>query len=89
MDDAQKWQDASEHVVKAVVTILFYRPRPFDTEEACCSEATGFVVDAKRGIICTNRVELLQNDNFGVSTRLTEGLACCRAGTISRSMSIP
>jgi S1-C subfamily serine protease len=27
----------------------------FDTEEAGCSVATGFVVDAKRGLILTNR----------------------------------
>jgi hypothetical protein len=56
MDEGQLWKKTCEEAVKAVVTILFYRPRPFDTESAGASEATGFVVDAKRGIILTNRV---------------------------------
>jgi hypothetical protein len=55
----QTWQDICEEAIKAVVTILMYYPRPFDTEDTGCSEATGFVLDAKRGIILTNRVRLL------------------------------
>jgi hypothetical protein len=50
------WQETCEQAVKAIVTILMYYPRSFDTEKAGCSEATGFVVNAEKGIILTNRV---------------------------------
>ncbi|KAF2435560.1 nuclear serine protease HtrA2/Nma111 [Tothia fuscella] len=49
------WQHTSEKVVTSIVSILNYFPRPFDTENYYCSDATGFVVDAKRGLILTNR----------------------------------
>lgn len=51
----QRWADTSKHVIKAVVTISFRQTRPFDTDCAFAAEATGFVVDAERGLICTNR----------------------------------
>ncbi|ONH77809.1 hypothetical protein BOH78_0283, partial [Pichia kudriavzevii] len=50
-----KWQKTVEKVVKSVVSIHFMQPVNFDTETSLCSEATGFVVDAKQGIILTNR----------------------------------
>jgi hypothetical protein len=51
------WQATCEQAVTTVVSLLYYYPRPFDTDAyAYASEATGFVVDAKRGIILTNRV---------------------------------
>ncbi|KAH3668788.1 hypothetical protein OGAPHI_002543 [Ogataea philodendri] len=53
--DHPKWQHIVETVVKTVVSIHFAQVVSFDTESALCSEATGFVVDAERGIILTNR----------------------------------
>ncbi|KAG7921744.1 hypothetical protein KL905_002509 [Ogataea polymorpha] len=53
--DHSRWQHIVEKVVKSVVSIHFAQVVNFDTENALCSEATGFVVDAKLGIILTNR----------------------------------
>ncbi|CCH60350.1 hypothetical protein TBLA_0C05520 [Henningerozyma blattae CBS 6284] len=50
-----KWQNTISNVVKSVVSIHFSQVTPFDSESALVSEATGFVVDAKLGIILTNR----------------------------------
>ncbi|BAP72982.1 pro-apoptotic serine protease NMA111 [Kluyveromyces marxianus] len=50
-----KWQDTISKVVQSVVSIHFSQVAPFDSESAIVSEATGFVVDAKLGIILTNR----------------------------------
>ena len=44
-----------DRVVPAVVAIRVTATRPFDTERAGVSNATGFVVDAARGLILTNR----------------------------------
>ncbi|ODV58700.1 Nma111p [Ascoidea rubescens DSM 1968] len=49
------WQQTIERIVKSVVSIQFSQVSAFDTESACCSQATGFIVDSKRGIILTNR----------------------------------
>jgi len=49
------WEDMINLAVKAIVSIRFAQPVAFDSEDACTSEATGFVVDAERGIILTNR----------------------------------
>lgn len=49
------WQYAIHRAVKSVVSIHFSNITPFDTERTYVSEATGFVVDAERGIIMTNR----------------------------------
>jgi hypothetical protein len=43
-------------VVKNVVAIHFCQTCSFDTDTAISSEATGFVVDAEKGYILTNRV---------------------------------
>jgi pro-apoptotic serine protease NMA111 len=53
--DTVEWQATIERVVRNVVSIHFCQTCSFDTDPACSSEATGFVVDAKRGYILTNR----------------------------------
>ena len=52
--DTAAWQATIEQVVKNVVSIHFCQPCSFDTDAACSSEATGFVVDALKGYILTN-----------------------------------
>lgn len=53
--ESAEWQATIEKVVKNVVSIHFCQTASFDTDSALSSEATGFVVDAKRGYILTNR----------------------------------
>jgi len=53
--DTPEWQATIEKVVKSVVSIHFCQTCSFDTDPAISSEATGFVVDAERGYILTNR----------------------------------
>lgn len=53
--DSPEWQATIESVVKSVVSIHFCQTCSFDTDLSMCSQATGFVVDAKRGYILTNR----------------------------------
>ncbi|KAI9666208.1 MAG: hypothetical protein M1821_004143 [Bathelium mastoideum] len=53
--DTAEWQATIERVVKSVVSIHFCQTCSFDTDPAMSSEATGFVVDAERGYILTNR----------------------------------
>ncbi|KFA67729.1 hypothetical protein S40285_00945 [Stachybotrys chlorohalonatus IBT 40285] len=50
-----EWQDTIQNVVRNVVAIRFCQTCSFDTDAALTSEATGFVVDAERGYIMTNR----------------------------------
>ncbi len=50
-----EWQQTIEDVVQSVVAIQFSQVATFDCDSAVVSEATGFVVDSKRGIILTNR----------------------------------
>ena len=50
-----EWQATIEQVVKNVVSIHFCQTCSFDTSSAFSSEATGFVVDAAKGYILTNR----------------------------------
>lgn len=50
-----EWQATIENVVRNVVSIRFCQTCSFDTDPALNSEATGFVVDAERGYILTNR----------------------------------
>ena len=47
--DTAEWQATIENVVNSVVSIRFCQTYSFDTDSACASEATGFVVDAERG----------------------------------------
>lgn len=53
--DSPEWQATIEIVVKSVVSIHFCQTCSFDTELSMSSQATGFVVDAERGYILTNR----------------------------------
>ena len=53
-DDAE-WTDTLERISSGVVSIRIDSTRAFDTEWNASSQATGFVVDAERGIILTNR----------------------------------
>jgi len=53
--DTAEWQATIENVVRNVVSIRFCQTCSFDTDPALTSEATGFVVDAERGYILTNR----------------------------------
>jgi S1-C subfamily serine protease len=49
------WSGTLERIATGVVSIRVDSTRAFDTEWNASSQATGFVVDAKRGIILTNR----------------------------------
>ena len=51
----QSWNRTLEHISTAVVSIRVDSTRAFDTERNQSSQATGFVVDAERGLILTNR----------------------------------
>lgn len=53
--DSPEWQATIETVVKSVVSIHFCQTCSFDTDMSMSSQATGFVVDAERGYILTNR----------------------------------
>ncbi|KAF1985448.1 Pro-apoptotic serine protease NMA111 [Aulographum hederae CBS 113979] len=53
--DSAEWQATVERVIKSVVSIHFCQTCSFDTDPALASEATGFVVDAEKGYIMTNR----------------------------------
>lgn len=53
--DSPEWQATIEAVVKSVVSIHFCQTCSFDTDLSMSSQATGFVVDAERGYILTNR----------------------------------
>ncbi|KAH6578173.1 hypothetical protein BASA60_003769 [Batrachochytrium salamandrivorans] len=50
-----EWQRTISDVLPALVSIRFSQVAAFDTEGPLTSEATGFVVDAKLGLILTNR----------------------------------
>jgi S1-C subfamily serine protease len=49
------WNETLDRIASAVVSIRIDSPRAFDTERNLSSQATGFVVDAERGLILTNR----------------------------------
>ncbi len=49
------WSETLDRIAPAVVQIRVDAPRPFDTEWENTTEATGFVVDAEKGLILTNR----------------------------------
>ncbi|RMJ15913.1 hypothetical protein CDV36_004395 [Fusarium kuroshium] len=53
--ESEAWQRAIETVVESVVSIRYCHPYSFDTNISGSSEATGFVVDAEKGIVLTNR----------------------------------
>ena len=49
------WEETIEEVTPAIVSIKVSVTRTFDTGNATSSQGTGFIVDAERGIILTNR----------------------------------
>ena len=49
------WAQTLERIASGVVTIQIDSTRAFDTEWNTSAQATGFVIDAKRGLILTNR----------------------------------
>jgi S1-C subfamily serine protease len=51
----QSWNRTLERIASGVVSIQIDSTRAFDTERNQSSQATGFVVDAERGLILTNR----------------------------------
>jgi len=56
MADRQRdWSKVINNATDSIVTIRVDAVRAFDTSSNSSSQATGFVVDAKRGIILTNR----------------------------------
>jgi len=50
-----QWQQTLDRVAPAVVVLRVSVPRSFDTEVPAIELATGFVVDARNGLILTNR----------------------------------
>jgi S1-C subfamily serine protease len=50
-----EWTDTIDRISSGVVSIRVDSTRAFDTEWNSSSQATGFVVDAERGLILTNR----------------------------------
>ena len=53
--ESQAWSGTLERISTGVVSIKIDSTRAFDTEWNQSSQATGFVVDAQRGLILTNR----------------------------------
>ena len=49
------WAVTLERIASSVVSINVDQTRAFDTEWNTTAQATGFVVDAERGLILTNR----------------------------------
>lgn len=49
------WESTLERVAPSVVSLRVTSARDFDTEEAGIVVGTGFVVDARRGLLLTNR----------------------------------
>jgi S1-C subfamily serine protease len=49
------WAQTLERIATGVVSIQIDSTRAFDTEWNTTAQATGFVIDAKRGLILTNR----------------------------------
>jgi S1-C subfamily serine protease len=52
---AADWAATLERIASSVVAIQIDQARAFDTERNTSAQATGFVVDAERGLILTNR----------------------------------
>ena len=53
--ESADWEATLRRVVPSVVVLRVSATRPFDTENPGTYTATGFVVDAERGLILTNR----------------------------------
>ncbi len=55
LEESPGWARTLERISTGVVAIQIDSTRAFDTDWNASSQATGFVVDAKRGLILTNR----------------------------------
>lgn len=55
VNGAPDWASTLERIAGSVVAIKIDQTRAFDTEWNASTQATGFVVDAERGLILTNR----------------------------------
>ncbi|KAI9504102.1 hypothetical protein BX070DRAFT_190328 [Coemansia spiralis] len=55
LKDVPKWQEVTEASLSGIVSIRASQPIFFDTDGVTCMVASGFIIDAKRGIILTNR----------------------------------
>jgi S1-C subfamily serine protease len=55
IEERPEWARTLERIANGVVAIQIDETRAFDTEWNTSAQATGFVVDAKRGLILTNR----------------------------------
>ncbi|CAG8506021.1 3909_t:CDS:2 [Cetraspora pellucida] len=53
--EVQSWETTLEKAIKAIVSIKANHVRSFDTETSGDYSATGFIVDAERGLILSNR----------------------------------
>ena len=54
-DNEAAWRETLKQIRPSVVSLRVNKTRPFDTESNTLLDGTGFVVDAQRGIILTNR----------------------------------
>jgi hypothetical protein len=59
-----EWQGTIQKVVRNVVAIRFCQTCSFDTDQALTSEATGFVVDSKRGYVVIKRWHCRKPSNW-------------------------
>ena len=55
LEESTRWSRTLERISTGVVAITIDAARAFDTEWNTSSQATGFIVDAERGLILTNR----------------------------------
>ncbi|KAI8818396.1 trypsin-like cysteine/serine peptidase domain-containing protein [Fimicolochytrium jonesii] len=62
---APQWQQTIEQSILSIVSIRFSQVASFDTDGTDSSEASGFVVDATRGLILTNRHVACAGPFFG------------------------
>ncbi|MCP3673549.1 MAG: trypsin-like peptidase domain-containing protein, partial [Gammaproteobacteria bacterium] len=53
--ETDSWKTTIDNVTNSIVSIQLEVPRAFETSRPMSSQGTGFVVDAERGIILTNR----------------------------------
>ncbi|NOY62750.1 MAG: PDZ domain-containing protein, partial [Gammaproteobacteria bacterium] len=53
--EEEQWEQVVDQVASAVLSIRVDATRAFDTEWNSSTQATGFIVDAEKGIVLTNR----------------------------------
>jgi S1-C subfamily serine protease len=70
--DGRAWENTIKRVSEGIVSLRVNYVRPFDGAGPNYSLATGFVVDAKRGVILTNRHVVTAGPVRGVATFLNK-----------------